>query len=117
MLKTITLALVVTTIGAGAVAAQDRGAATEARQDDRLQIEFEQELQSSLQARMAARAALTGDRTDASATSVLAPPADWTEGDQAWRDHMRRCVTRYQTYDPATDLYLASPGVQKRCTP
>jgi hypothetical protein len=29
--------------------------------------------------------------------------------------HVQRCLARYRTYNPATDLYFKYPGVQARC--
>ncbi len=29
--------------------------------------------------------------------------------------HVQRCLARYRTYNPATDLYFARPGVAVRC--
>jgi hypothetical protein len=29
--------------------------------------------------------------------------------------HVQRCLARYRTYVPATDLYFKHPGVQARC--
>jgi len=112
MLKTLFLTLTLAAIGATA-AAQSRTATPPT--DEPAYVESERDLEASLEARMAARAALTGDRTDAAAILPLAPPPHWMAGEQAWRDHMRRCVRRYRTYDPATDLYLAQSGVEQRC--
>jgi hypothetical protein len=30
-------------------------------------------------------------------------------------NHVQRCLARYRTYNPATDLYFMYPGVQARC--
>ena len=30
-------------------------------------------------------------------------------------DHVQRCLARYRTYNPATDLYYKHPGVAARC--
>jgi hypothetical protein len=29
--------------------------------------------------------------------------------------HQKACADRYRTYNPATDMYYARPGVQRRC--
>ena len=29
--------------------------------------------------------------------------------------HVQRCLARYRTYNPATDLYFVRPGVAARC--
>ena len=117
MPKSIALALAVAALANNGLAAPlaGQGRAAAARDEDQAALRSEQDLQSSLQARMAARAALTGDSADAATTVLLGPPADWTAGDKAWREHMRRCVIRYQTYDPATDRYVARGGEQQRC--
>jgi len=116
MLKTIALTMAMAGIGAGAAMAQEQGATAIApRESDPAYVAYERNLQASLEARMAARAALTGDRVDAAATLPLAPPPHWMAGDDAWRAHMRRCVKRYRTYDPATDLYVTQSGVEQRC--
>jgi len=113
---TIALTMALTGIGAGAVMAQEQSATAIApRESDPAYVAYERNLQASLEARMAARAALTGDRVDAVATLPLAPPPHWMAGDDAWRAHMRRCVKRYRTYDPATDLYVTQSGVEQRC--
>lgn len=116
MLKRTALAMTLAVIGAGAAMAQDRGAEPAAsRSNDPAYLAYEHDLQASLEARMAARAALTGGHADVAATLPLAPPPHWVAGEQAWRAHMRRCVNRYRTYDPATDLYVTRSGVEQRC--
>ena len=33
----------------------------------------------------------------------------------SWEAHVARCLARYQSYDPYTDLYLSYSGYWKRC--
>ena len=44
-----------------------------------------------------------------------ASPYAYRTGGSAGGGHVQRCLARYQTYDPATDLYFRHPGVQARC--
>ena len=41
--------------------------------------------------------------------TIPAPPATNST------DHQKACAQRYRTYNPATDTYVARPGLQRRC--
>lgn len=51
----------------------------------------------------------------ASTSGDMMPPRHWTKGGTAWTDHSKRCSTRYRSYNPRTDMYVASKGMKRRC--
>jgi nucleoid-associated protein YgaU len=57
----------------------------------------------------------------AAATETARPAAATAKSDTdmaagaASDEHKQACAARYKTYDPATDMFFARPGVKQRC--
>jgi len=119
MRTTIVIALAIASLG-GAAAAQTSEdfnklvAKTDAREKDPAYRAFESQLSADLERRKSALAA-TGTLSDISAVEPIRPPLDWTKGSDAWREHMNKCSSRYRSYDPSKDMYIAKPGELRRC--
>lgn len=52
---------------------------------------------------------------DWSATGGAQPPQGYSGSASDWSRHVAACQARYRTYDAATDMFYARPGVQARC--
>ena len=47
---------------------------------------------------------------------IIQPPGQpAATGAASLTEHQRRCAARYRTYNPATDQYVAEPGVMRPC--
>lgn len=56
-----------------------------------------------------------GPRPDGPGRDQRADEGPGARSGPAWERHVRACQRRYRTYNPRTDMFVARPGVMRRC--